>query len=113
MFLELIRDAMAADGAVSARRMFGGAGIFSGGVMFALVADGVLYLKTDDEGRAAFESEGLERFVYHRKMRPVALSYWRAPERLLDDPDEMRLWAGRALDVARRAKEQERPASRA
>jgi len=31
------------------------------------------------------------------------LSYWRAPERLLDDAEEMADWARVALAVARRA----------
>lgn len=100
-FLELLKDAMAGLGPIAVRRMFGGAGIFCDGVMLGLVADDTLYLKADAATRAAFEAEGLGPFTFRGKAKTVTMSYWRAPERLLDDPDEMAEWAGRALTVAR------------
>jgi DNA transformation protein len=85
------------------RRMFGGAGIYADGVMFGLIADDTLYLKANDETKRNFEAEGLGPFVYEGGGRTVAMSYWRIPERLLDDPDEMVAWARIALGVAQRA----------
>jgi DNA transformation protein len=38
------------------------------------------------------------------------LSYWRLPDRLYDDPEELAAWARRALAIARRR--QKKPASR-
>ncbi|MEW5962805.1 MAG: TfoX/Sxy family protein [Pseudomonadota bacterium] len=102
-FIELLKDALQALGPVSVRRMFGGAGVYADGVMFALVADDTLYLKADETTRGAHETEGLGPFVYRGQGKTVTMSYWRAPERLLDDPDEMAEWARRALAVARRA----------
>ncbi len=102
-FVELLEDALSGLGPVSVRRMFGGAGVYADGVMFALVADDTLYLKADDDTKAAFEAEGLERFGYDGATKRIDLPYWRAPERLLDDPDEMLEWARIALGVARRA----------
>ncbi len=90
-------------GPVSMRRMFGGAGIYADGVMFGLIADDTLYLKANDETKRNFEAEGLGPFVYEGGGRTVAMSYWRIPERLLDDPDEMVAWARIALGVAQRA----------
>ncbi len=72
---------------VTARRMFGGHGIYHAGLMFALISDGTLYLKVDDESRGAFEAAGLLPFVYEAKGRRVALSYHRAPDAMLDEPD--------------------------
>jgi DNA transformation protein len=84
--------------------MFGGAGIYCEGHVFAFVDDDQLFLKTDAEGQAAFEAEGTGPFTYMTKHGPGTLmSYWRAPERLFDDPDEMVTWARTALGVARRA----------
>jgi DNA transformation protein len=103
-FIELLKDALSGLGPVSVRRMFGGAGIFAGGVMFGLVADDTLYLKADEETKAAFAAEGLGPFGYNGSGRRIDLPYWRIPERLLDDPDEMVAWARVALGVARRAK---------
>lgn len=101
-FIEHLQDALQALGPVSVRRMFGGAGVFADGVMFALVSDDMLFFKADEKTRTAHEAEGLGPFVYRAKGKTVALGYWRAPERLLDDPDEMVEWARRALAVARR-----------
>ena len=83
--------------------MFGGHGIYHAGVMFALIADGQLYLKVDDESRGAFEAAGLSPFVYEAKGRRVALSYHRAPDAMLDEPDVAREWAERGWQAALRA----------
>jgi len=32
----------------------------------------------------------------------ASLAYWRLPERLYDDPDELAVWAGRSLAIAER-----------
>jgi DNA transformation protein len=102
-FVELVKDALCGLGPVSVRRMFGGAGVYADGVMFGLVADDTLYLKADDETQRAYEAEGLGPFMYTGGGRTIAMSYWRIPERLLDDADEMTAWARVALGVARAA----------
>ena len=51
MDAEAIRELFAGFGPVVVRRMFGGAGIYAEGTMFALVADGVIYLKADEPDR--------------------------------------------------------------
>ncbi len=102
-FLEHLRDLLSGAGPVSARRMFGGAGLYASGVMFALVADDVLYLKADERTSERFRQEGLAPFTYNGRGRLVQLSYWRAPERLYDDPEEMASWAQEAIAVAQRA----------
>ena len=99
-----IAELFAVFGAVTVRRMFGGAGIFADGMMFALVDDGVIYLKADKDTIPAFEREGLGPFTYATKTGTRSLtSYWRIPERLYDDPDELAHWAAQALESARRA----------
>jgi DNA transformation protein len=101
---EHIRELFAAFGPVSVRRMFGGAGVFAEGVMLALVADGVIYLKADEQTVSSFEREGLGPFTYMRRgARTAVMSYWRLPERLYDDPEELAAWAAMALETARRA----------
>jgi DNA transformation protein and related proteins len=96
-----IRELFAAFGPVSVRRMFGGAGIFVDGTMFALVHDGVIYLKADERNAPDFEREGLGPFTYMRKGERASLSsYRRMPDRLYDDPDELAAWARAALAAA-------------
>lgn len=88
---------------VTARRMFGGHGIYHAGVMFALVSEGQLFLKVDDESRGQFEAAGLSAFIYSSRGSQVALSYHRAPEAMLDEPEVAREWAERAWQAALRA----------
>jgi DNA transformation protein len=102
-FIELLKDSMRDLGPVNVRRMFGGAGVYADGVMFGLIAEDTLYLKGDVETKRDFEAEGLCPFVYEGRGRKISMSYWRAPERLLDDPDELVVWARTALEAARRA----------
>jgi DNA transformation protein and related proteins len=91
-------------GPVTVRRMFSGAGIFAEGVMIALVVDGVVFLKADAGIIPLFEREGLSPFSYKRKEgRRTIMSYWRMPERLYDDPDELAEWARRSMAAARRS----------
>lgn len=100
---EFLCDSLRPLGPVMAKRMFSGAGIFCDGLMFALIIGDAVYLKTDADGEAAFKGEGMGPFVYQAKGRSVALGYWRMPERLLDEPDELVVWSRAALAVAHRA----------
>lgn len=104
MDAEFIRDIFSAFGPVSVRRMFGGAGIFVDDLMFALIADEMIYLKVDAENARDFEREDLQPFTYAARNRLVELSYRRMPDRLYDDPEELGRWAQAALAAARRAR---------
>jgi DNA transformation protein len=98
---ERVVELFAAYGAVAVRRMFGGAGVFAEGLMIALVVDGVIFLKADARTTPQFEAEGLVPFSYRAKGGTRTLtSYWRMPERLYDDPEELAVWARRALESA-------------
>lgn len=104
-FKDFIAELFAPFGPVSTRDMFSGAGIYSEGTIFAIVIADTLYLKADADFARDFAAEGKGPFKYSRKDRPpVALSYWEAPERLLDDPEELAVWARRSLAIARDAK---------
>lgn len=108
-FTEFVIEQMAEFGPVSVRRMFGGAGIYRDELMFALIDDDVLYLKVDATVRGDFEAEGLEAFSYEtRDGRNTLMSFMRAPERCLDDPEEMARWCRKAYDAALRAKRPKR-----
>ena len=102
-FADFVLDVLRAWRPVTARRMFGGHGIYHAGVMFALIADGQLYLKVDDESRADFVAAGLAPFVYEARGRRVSLSYHRAPDAMLDEPELAREWAERGWQAALRA----------
>ena len=100
---EHLKELLAPLGPITLRRMFSGQGVFLDGLMFALIMEDVLYLKVDSVSRPAFEAEHLGALTYNRSGTSVSLSYWQAPERLLDDADELRKWALTAVAVARRS----------
>jgi len=113
-----IRELFCVFGPVEVRRMFGGAGIYAEGRMFALVSEGVIYLKADAHNAPAFEREQLAPFTYAtRTGRRGVMSYRRMPDRLYDDPDELAIWARAALargEVGKlRVKSRRRRSSRA
>jgi len=99
-FIAYLLDLLAPIPGVAARRMFGGCGLFCDGVMFGLIADDTLYLKTGGANRAAFEDAGMEPFDYRRGARTVAMSYHEIPPPVLDDGDDLCAWAGDAIAVA-------------
>jgi DNA transformation protein len=88
-------------GPVSARRMFGGVGLFLNGTMFGLIARDELYLKVGDTNRAAFEAAGEAPFSYATKDGTHTItSYWRCPPDLLDGSETFRDWARGAVEAA-------------
>ena len=99
-----LAEMFSAFGPVSIRRMFGGAGVYADGTMFALVHDGTVYLKADDRTIATFEQERQHAFTYTAKNgKRAVMSYWSMPERLYDDPEDLACWARDALQAARRS----------
>lgn len=105
-FHEFVRELFAGLGQVQIKRMFGGAGVYADGLMFALLADETIYIKTDDTLKAALTEAGSGPFVWTPNKGPragesVEMSYWRLPEAALDDPELASRWAEKALAVAR------------
>jgi len=102
-YAEYIIDHLSDWGPAQVKRMFGGHGIFRGGIMFALIADDQLYLKSDVESETRYREQGCDQFTYAARGKNVNLSYWSAPEEFFDDPDETIIWADLAFEAALRA----------
>src|SRR6476661_549146 len=102
-FAEFLREQLAPLGRVTMRRMFGKTGVFCDGFMLGMVRDDTLYFRVDADNRAVFkEAEAFPPLNYAKRGGTIDLSFWRAPERLFDDPDELVTWARAALAAARR-----------
>ena len=106
---DFIHELFAQFGPVTVKRMFGGAGIWSNGLMFALLFDGAIFLRVDEKSIPDFAREGSKPFVYTRAKTPkrvgrASRSFWRLPERLYDDSEELAMWARRALAIAQQKK---------
>jgi len=110
-FAEFLRDQLAPLGRIQMRRMFGKTGVFCNGLMLGMVTDDTFFVRVDDQNRALFkEARSAPPLNYQKKGATIDLAFWRVPERLLDEPDELLVWARAALAAARRvAAKRKRP----
>ena len=98
------KELFAPFGDIRVKKMFGGAGVYCDDLFFAIMDGEAIYLKVDDETRAAFEAQGLEPFVFEMKDGSSGvMNYYNAPEDIYDDEDELKRWTTLALDAAARA----------
>jgi DNA transformation protein len=85
----------------SSRRMFGGVGLYSGELFFALIADDTLYFKVDDSNRNDYLERNSEAFrPFPDDPNTVSMSYYRVPVDVLEDSEELARWTAKARDVA-------------
>ena len=110
-FAEFLHEQLAPLGRLAMRRMFGKTGVFCDGVMFGMVADNTLYFRVDDDNRTVFaEAAAVPPLNYEKKGSTIDLSFWRVPERLFDEPDELVTWAQAALAATHRVAAKRKPA---
>ena len=105
-FHDFVRELFAGLGNVTVKRMFGGAGIYAEGLMFAMIAEEAIYLKADAALKAELGKVGSAPFIWTpgtglRAGKKVEMSYWRLPDAALDDPGLAAQWGRKALNVAR------------
>jgi len=84
---------------IRSRSMFGGVGIYADDVFFALIASDMLYFKVSDRNRADYEARGMNPFRPFGEHGEV-MSYFQVPEDVLEDLEELRAWADKAIAVA-------------
>ncbi|MCK5445717.1 MAG: TfoX/Sxy family protein [Rhodospirillaceae bacterium] len=101
-FRDYVLELLEPLGEVTARAMFGGAGIYMDGSMFALIANETLFFKTDDINRPDFEAEGMAPFSPYADKPQMTMSYSEVPAHLMEDSDGLCEWATRAWEAARR-----------
>ena len=101
-FIAHLKDLFATFARIDVRPMFGGYGLYRDGTIFAIAIDDAVYLKVDDETRAAFEAAGSGPFIYTGSAKPITMSYWSAPAEAVDSPQDMLPWARLAYAAALR-----------
>ncbi len=93
-FVDYVLDQLHGLGAVRARAMFGGYGLYHGDAFFGIIHDGRLFFKTSDATRPEYEERGMGPF------RPnpgqTLKSYYEVPVDVLEDDEELAHWALRA-----------------
>jgi DNA transformation protein len=82
--------------------MFGGHGVYVGGMIVGIVVADVLYLKTDAQTLPVFRERGLGPFVFEKRGVITETSYHRPPDEALESAAEMREWLRLALAAALR-----------
>jgi DNA transformation protein and related proteins len=106
MDAEGIREVFEPVGRVQTRRMFGGHGVYMDGLIFALEADGDIFMKTDDLNRSLFVSRGCRQFTYIKLGQETPLpNYWSLPASAFDDADELRELTQSSVAASQRALE--------
>lgn len=109
-FGEWVREHFAALGVLEIKRMFGGAGVYAHGLIFALLDDETVWLKTDQINAPLLEAAGSRQFTYPTKGgETMSMAYWSLPESALDDPDEAVSWARQSIDAALRKAAAKKP----
>ncbi len=90
---ERATDELAVLGNVTSRKMFGGYGVYSDGVMFAIVdPDGGLFLRADTSTSGRYADLGMPKHP--------GMPYWGVPANALDNPGALIALAQEALAVA-------------
>jgi DNA transformation protein and related proteins len=101
-FLAYVLDQLRTFGNVTARRMFGGIGLYADGFFFGIIDDAV-YFKVDESNRGDYEARHCRQFTFEMEKigrKIVSMNYFEVPEEVLEDPDELKLWARKSLAVA-------------
>ena len=109
--LEHVQTTLTKLGLVTARKMFGGLGLYCDGTFFALIADDVLYLKVDDTNRADYDELGYEAFQPFPD-KPGRMNYYEIPSQVLQDPRAAVRWACKSVDIALKNPKRKKKASK-
>jgi len=103
--VDWVSEALDGAGSITARKMFGGLALYIDGRIFAMIADDLLWFKSDATSDSLWEDAGCARFTFDFGEGKMAgsMNYRRAPDDVYDDPESMRHWAGIAIEAAYRA----------
>ena len=99
-FHQYVLEQLQRAGRVTSRRMFGAVGLYCDDVFFAIIDDDTLYFKVDDTTRADYESRGMKPFRPYKNKPEVSMTYYTVPVDVLDDAEELVLWARRSVSIA-------------
>ncbi|MEJ0034672.1 MAG: TfoX/Sxy family protein [Gammaproteobacteria bacterium] len=111
-FLQYVLEQLERAGRVTTRRMFGAVGLYCDGVFFAVIGDDTLYFKVGDSTRPDYESRGMRPFRPYADKPEVSMSYYTVPADVLDDAEELVIWARRSVAVAAAPKKKARRKAR-
>jgi len=112
-FLAYVLEQLAGLAGLSARRMFGGVGLYCEELFFGLIDNDTLYLRVNDDNRADYTARGMSAFRPYADRPELSMSYYEAPADVLEDPAQLVSWARRSVAVAMAAAKPARAAKTA
>ena len=102
-YQDYVIEQLSTVGYVTAKKMFGGVGLYADGIFFALIANDTLYQKVDETNRLDYESAGMDAFrPYPDKTR--SMQYYEVPLEVLEGGEMLTDWARKSIAVALKAK---------
>jgi DNA transformation protein len=102
-YLEYVLEQLAGLRHAVSRRMFGGAGLYHEELFFGLIASDTLYFRVNDDNRGDYEALGMSRFRPYKDKPHLSFNYYEVPAHVLEDADELVVWARRSLKAAQAA----------
>jgi DNA transformation protein and related proteins len=99
-YLAYVLEQLEPVGRVRARGMFGGHGVYCDDLFFALVAHDMLHLKVDDSNRADFVARGKGPFLPFPEKPELVMNYYEVPADVVEDSEQLVVWARKAIAVA-------------
>ena len=107
-YLAYVLEQLERVGNVSARRMFGGIGLYCNDLFFGLIDDDTLYFKTDESNSAEYVARKMSRFMppVNRPMGPMG--YHQVPAEIIEDDEALVSWARKSVAVALAAQARKR-----
>jgi len=99
-FKEFVLDQLSALPDVRAKAMFGAHGLYSDNKFFGILDEGRVFFKTDVQSKADYLARGMDPFAYQAKGKVVTLSFHEVPPDVLEQPQELVMWASKAIGIA-------------
>ncbi|PCJ29795.1 MAG: hypothetical protein COA94_00100 [Rickettsiales bacterium] len=99
-YVDYILDLLSPYGNITAKRMFGGHGIYKDSVIIALIINEELYFKADGTNKEQYEKLGSSPFIYEAKGKPVVISYWQVPLEILEDTSKLPVWMEQSFEIS-------------
>lgn len=101
----ILEEALVDVPGLSARPMFGAYGMYKDGIFFAIIEDDELFFKVNDETVQAYIERNSRQFSYPMKNGEISkMNYWKVPDEILEDREEVVTWIETSVQVARQNK---------
>ncbi len=98
-FLHYVLDQLEGVPGLRFKKMFGGAGLYSGELIFAVIGGDQLFFRADKQNLGAFLERGMGPFSPNLKKPEMKMPYYEVPPEILEQPPLLRVWASAAVDA--------------